>query len=208
MRIFAKTDKGKVRSVNQDAFAANVLSGGAAFAVVCDGMGGASAGDIASKTAVEIISQYVLASYNPSMTSDDIIKLLSNAIASANIEVYTLSKMLEDGNNFKKTVASWLGKEYDFDKNRKNLEDFCTANLIRGITKEKFDEFRNLVVAAYKEAGFKEAQASRNGSMQANALNKRLQEMEIPFIIHKINFDDTSGNKSIDYWIICEVQNQ
>ena len=123
-------------------------------------------------------------------------------------KVYTLSKMLEDGNNFKKTVASWLGKEYDFDKNRKNLEDFCTANLIRGITKEKFDEFRNLVVAAYKEAGFKEAQASRNGSMQANALNKRLQEMEIPFIIHKINFDDTSGNKSIDYWIICEVQNQ
>lgn len=56
-------------------------------------------------------------------------------------QVYTLSKMLEDGNNFKKNVASWLGKEYDFDKNRKNLEDFCTANLIRGITKEKFDEF-------------------------------------------------------------------
>ena len=55
MRIFAKTDKGKVRSINQDAYAANVLPGGAAFTVVCDGMGGASAGDIASKTAIEVI---------------------------------------------------------------------------------------------------------------------------------------------------------
>ncbi len=92
MRIFAKTDKGKVRSINQDAFAANILSGGAALAVVCDGMGGASAGDIASKTAVDIISQYVLNAYNPSMTSDDIIRLLDNAIASANLEVFTLSQ--------------------------------------------------------------------------------------------------------------------
>lgn len=111
MRIFAKTDKGKVRSVNQDAFAANVLSGGAAFAVVCDGMGGASAGDIASKTAVEIISQYVLASYNPSMTSDDIIKLLSNAIASANIEVYTLSKKDEQLNGMGTTAVAAIVRE-------------------------------------------------------------------------------------------------
>ena len=111
MRIFAKTDKGKVRSVNQDAFAANVLSGGAAFAVVCDGMGGANAGDIASKTAVEIISQYVLASYNPSMTSDNIIKLLSNAIASANIEVYTLSKKDEQLNGMGTTAVAAIVRE-------------------------------------------------------------------------------------------------
>ncbi len=92
MRIFAKTDKGKVRSINQDAYVANVLSGGAALAVVCDGMGGASAGDIASKTAVEVISQYVLNAYNPSMTSQDITRLLNNAITSANIEIFALSQ--------------------------------------------------------------------------------------------------------------------
>lgn len=92
MRIFAKTDKGKVRSINQDCFAANVLSGGAAFAVVCDGMGGASAGDIASKSAVEIILQYVLNGYSQSMNSDDITRLLNNAISSANLEVFTLSQ--------------------------------------------------------------------------------------------------------------------
>lgn len=106
MRIFAKTDKGKVRSINQDAYAANILPGGAALAVVCDGMGGASAGDIASKTAVDIISQYVLNAYNPSMTSDDIIRLLDNAIASANLEVFTLSQKDEALNGMGTTVVA------------------------------------------------------------------------------------------------------
>lgn len=92
MQIFAKTDKGKVREANQDAFYTNTLSDGTVLAVVCDGMGGASAGDIASKTAVEVISQYVLNAYNPSMTSDDKIRLLDNAILSANLEIFTLSQ--------------------------------------------------------------------------------------------------------------------
>ncbi len=105
MRIFAKTDKGKVRSINQDSFAANVLSGGSALAVVCDGMGGASAGDIASRTAVEIISQYVFNAYNPSMTADDIIKLLCNAISSANFEVFTLSQKDEKLNGMGTTAV-------------------------------------------------------------------------------------------------------
>jgi len=92
VQVFAKTDKGKVRSINQDAFYINTLSDGAVLAVVCDGMGGASAGDIASKTAVEIISQYVLNAYNSSMTSDDITRLIDNSISSANLEVFTLSQ--------------------------------------------------------------------------------------------------------------------
>ena len=92
MRIFAKTDKGKVRSLNEDSFAASVLSDGSAFAVVCDGMGGANAGDIASKTAVDIISHYIINAYNPSMTPDDIIRLSDNAISSANLELFTLSQ--------------------------------------------------------------------------------------------------------------------
>lgn len=92
MQLFAKTDIGKVRSINQDAFYINTLPNGAALVIVCDGMGGASAGDIASKTAVEIISQYVLNAYNTSMTSDDIIKLLNNAVDSANIDVFDLSQ--------------------------------------------------------------------------------------------------------------------
>lgn len=108
MRVFAKTDRGKVRSINQDAFYINTLSDGTALAVVCDGMGGASAGDIASKTAVEIISQYVLNAYHKSMTSDDIIRLLDNAIASANLEVFSLAQKDEQLNGMGTTVVATI----------------------------------------------------------------------------------------------------
>ena len=92
MRIFAKTDVGKVRSLNEDSFSAKVLSDGAALTVVCDGMGGANAGDVASKIAVDVILNYVLKSYDPSMTSDDTTRLLRDAILSANLEVFEYSK--------------------------------------------------------------------------------------------------------------------
>ena len=46
MRIYSKIDIGKERSLNQDAFFAGEISDDIAFAVVCDGMGGANAGEI------------------------------------------------------------------------------------------------------------------------------------------------------------------
>ncbi len=111
MRLFAKTDKGKVRSINQDSFAVNVLPDGSAVAVVCDGMGGASAGDIASKTACEIISQYVLKSFTKTMSSEDITNLLKNAILSANINVFTLSNKDENLHGMGTTVVAALVNE-------------------------------------------------------------------------------------------------
>lgn len=106
MQLFAKTDVGKVRSINQDAFYINTLPDDSALAIVCDGMGGASAGDIASKTAIEIISQYIINAYNPTMSSEDIIRLLDNAIYSANLEVFTLSQKNEQLRGMGTTVVA------------------------------------------------------------------------------------------------------
>ena len=92
MQIFSKIDIGRVRSSNQDAYFTGELSDGSAFAVVCDGMGGANAGNIASETAVKGISEYILRSYRTSMSVDDIEKLLINAISSVNIEIYDMSQ--------------------------------------------------------------------------------------------------------------------
>ena len=111
MRLFAKTDKGKVRSINQDCFAVNALPDGSAVAVVCDGMGGASAGDIASKTACEIISQYVLKSFTKAMSSENITNLLKNAILSANFNVFTLSKKDEKLQGMGTTVVAVIANE-------------------------------------------------------------------------------------------------
>ena len=96
MKIFSQTDVGKVRSSNQDAFFAGELENGAAFGIVCDGMGGANAGNVASETAVKVISDYILRSYRIGMNEFDIEKMLKNAMDNANLEIYELSSSKEE----------------------------------------------------------------------------------------------------------------
>ena len=91
MQIFSKIDIGKVRSSNQDAYFTGELSDGSVFAVVCDGMGGANAGNIASETAVKGISEYLIKSYRAAMDFCEIEKMLINAVSSVNIEIYDMS---------------------------------------------------------------------------------------------------------------------
>lgn len=88
MQIFSKTDRGRVRTDNQDAYFAGKITDGSVFAVVCDGMGGANAGNVASELAVRHISEYVIRSYRDGMDMTDTEKTLKNAIVSANISLY------------------------------------------------------------------------------------------------------------------------
>lgn len=108
MIINSKTDIGLVRSSNQDAFFAAELEGGAAFAVVCDGMGGANAGNIASETAVRLISEYVVHSFRLGMDSFEAEKLLKNAITSANIEIYGMAQKDPELNGMGTTAVTAL----------------------------------------------------------------------------------------------------
>ncbi|MBE6719514.1 MAG: Stp1/IreP family PP2C-type Ser/Thr phosphatase [Ruminococcaceae bacterium] len=91
MKIVAKTDKGKVRESNQDAYAVGELPGEVAWAVVCDGMGGHAGGDFASKLAVKVISEKITSCYNSKMRDSSIKNLLDSAITAANIEVYDMA---------------------------------------------------------------------------------------------------------------------
>ncbi|MBO4694162.1 MAG: Stp1/IreP family PP2C-type Ser/Thr phosphatase [Clostridia bacterium] len=92
MQLFSKVDIGKVRLSNQDAADAFMIAEDVAFAVVCDGMGGANGGDIASSTAVKAISGYVKKSYVCNMSNEKKAQLLKNAVSSANYEINNLSK--------------------------------------------------------------------------------------------------------------------
>lgn len=92
MKFAGKTDKGRVRSSNQDDFAANFLPGGGVCAVVCDGMGGANGGNIASSTSVKIISQTIADGYNENLDENGIKELISSAVDKANAAVFNMSR--------------------------------------------------------------------------------------------------------------------
>ena len=54
METWGITHRGAVRQQNQDAFDSRRLEDGRIIALVCDGMGGARAGNVASTMAVEL----------------------------------------------------------------------------------------------------------------------------------------------------------
>ena len=106
MKIASKTDIGKVRNTNQDSYAAGEMLDGTAWAVVCDGMGGANGGNIASANAVKIISEYISSSYHEEMGSNSIKTLLQSALYGANVRLYDMSKTIESLNGMGTTVVS------------------------------------------------------------------------------------------------------
>ncbi len=91
MRIYGKTDIGLKRQSNQDACFTGFLPDNSALAVVCDGMGGANAGNIASETAVKTISEYINKSYSNRLDSEGLLRLMANAVSSANSIIYEKS---------------------------------------------------------------------------------------------------------------------
>ena len=60
MNVWGITDRGKIREQNQDSFAHQSLPDGRVIALVCDGMGGARAGNIASSMAVDVFMEAFL----------------------------------------------------------------------------------------------------------------------------------------------------
>lgn len=88
MQIHSKTDIGLKRHSNQDSVLTGSLDKDILFAIVCDGMGGAKAGNVASRIACEVISEYITRSYRAGMDSFDYEKMINNAIMSANLEIF------------------------------------------------------------------------------------------------------------------------
>ncbi len=91
MTVYSKTDRGRVRSSNQDSVGSGLFEGGC-WGVVCDGMGGANGGDIASSKAVEIISGELAAGLSADLCGSRIRMIIEQAINLANNGIYQLSQ--------------------------------------------------------------------------------------------------------------------
>lgn len=92
MQIYSKTDIGLVRDVNQDACRYGELSENCVWAVVCDGMGGENGGNVASKIAVETVSNTFLNDYDDEYSNDKVSEMIIKAVQTANKKIHRESK--------------------------------------------------------------------------------------------------------------------
>lgn len=71
MKLAGKTDVGRVRQDNQDDYRAGELPGDAAWALVCDGMGGARGGREASQCACSVIERCFQEQYSQCIPGEE-----------------------------------------------------------------------------------------------------------------------------------------
>ncbi|MCR5523110.1 MAG: Stp1/IreP family PP2C-type Ser/Thr phosphatase [Clostridia bacterium] len=91
MILVAKTDVGLQRENNQDSYSFGELRTGVCYAIVCDGMGGASEGAVASRECAGIIRERITGGYYEGMSDISIKALLLSAVENANKHIYSLS---------------------------------------------------------------------------------------------------------------------
>lgn len=91
MKVTGKTDRGIVRTENQDALIAEHLSDEAALIVVCDGMGGVSGGNVASEIAVKAIKDEFYKAYNTDDSNSSVKEKLCKSVTVANNIIYGIA---------------------------------------------------------------------------------------------------------------------
>lgn len=95
MRVWGITDVGAVRAQNQDAYYHTAFDRPYPFALVCDGMGGAKAGNVASVMAVESVKDTLLPALE-GHGAPDVEALLYQAVERANELICYRSEMDPD----------------------------------------------------------------------------------------------------------------
>lgn len=88
LRATGLTHKGAVRAHNEDIFRYCILEETLGYAMVCDGMGGAKAGDVASGATIEIIDKYLRRGLKSGMGVNSVRSLMLSAVSAANALVY------------------------------------------------------------------------------------------------------------------------
>ena len=108
MRYWGLTDAGCVRKQNQDTYLMEQLDRHSGIFVVCDGMGGAKSGNVASSLAAEVFVQDIKRNFSTLMDREKADIMLRSAAKLANFTVYDQSVQVEDFNGMGTTLVAVL----------------------------------------------------------------------------------------------------
>ena len=108
MQAWGITETGLVRSQNQDFYSVLKLGREQLLAIVCDGMGGARSGNIASKLAVDVFTGEIQRNIRPNMKQEKIDSVLMSALSLANKAVYEQSLLSEEYKGMGTTLVAAL----------------------------------------------------------------------------------------------------
>ena len=87
MEIYTLTDIGRVRKSNQDAVDGGIINDNVMWAVLCDGMGGANGGNVASEIAVQTVKENI-GFFDPKASEYKSETFLTEIVEKANGTIY------------------------------------------------------------------------------------------------------------------------
>ena len=108
MQIWGMTDAGNIRQQNQDSFSIVHFSRERALMIVCDGMGGAKSGNVASSLAVEVFTDEVRRSQKLATSPERAAEILKSALELANKAVYEQAQLSADYEGMGTTLVAAL----------------------------------------------------------------------------------------------------
>ena len=108
MQSWGLTDPGCVRLQNQDTYHIEQLDRNTLLCVLCDGMGGAKSGNIASTLAVDVFVEEVRRNWKPSIAQHTLKQILRSAVKLANFTVYDQAQQFEEFDGMGTTLVAAL----------------------------------------------------------------------------------------------------
>ena len=111
MQYWGLTDAGCVRPQNQDAYQVVQLDKNTLLCVVCDGMGGAKSGNVASTLALDVFVEEIRNTWTAGMNQEKTDQMLEAAVKLANFTVFDQAMQFEEFNGMGTTLVAVLIQE-------------------------------------------------------------------------------------------------
>ena len=108
MQYWGLSDPGCVRKQNQDTYQIEQLDRNTLLCVVCDGMGGAKSGNIASSLAADVFVQEVRRCWTAAMEQEKVDQMLRGAVKLANFTVFDQAQQFAEFDGMGTTLVAVL----------------------------------------------------------------------------------------------------